>query len=309
MIISIIGSNGMLSQFLTKAFYGKDDQVDVYGLETPVDYECDNFYQINLLKDRLDYRQLIKSDLIFYASGAGVQAALDTNSSLMYALNLSAPIEITIQLKKHGFRGIYVSFGSYMEIGLNTEEGMKFTEDDIVLSHLAVTNDYALSKRLYGRYMRDFCADFTFWHFILPNMFSYNDIKPGTRLIPYTLQYLIANKKGNNPEEPRFSSGVQTREFILMEDIKNVLDTAIKKNMRSGIYNVGGGDYMSIRNLIERIFKVYGVECKDSYFGSVVRRDVDVKSMRLDASKLKHAIDYLPNTKIEDIIKLERDKL
>lgn len=309
MIISIIGSNGMLSQFLTKAYYGKNNQVNVYGLEIPDGYKCNNFFQINLLKDKFDYENLVNSDMIFYASGAGVQSAFNTDPSLMYALNVSAPIEITIQLKKHNYHGIYVSFGSYMEIGHNDEEGKVFTEEDIILSQGQVTNDYALSKRLYGRYMYDFCSDFTYWHFILPNMFSYNDIKPGTRLIPYTLQYLISVKHGGEPEEPRYSAGIQTREFILMEDIKNVLDTAVAKNMLSGIYNIGGGDYMSIRNLIERIFKIYNIECKNSFFGAVVRRDGDVKSMRLDASKLKHAINYLPDSKIEDIINPELDMI
>lgn len=303
MIISIIGSNGMLSMFLTKAYYGKGNQVEVYGLDEPTDYKCDSFYKTNLLKDKLDYSRLVMSDLIFYASGAGVQAALKTDASLMYALNVSTPIEITIQLKKCNYKGKYVSFGSYMEIGLNDKIGKTFSEDDIVLSSLPVTNDYALSKRLYGRYMRDFNANFTFWHFILPNMFSYNDIKPGTRLIPYTLKYLQAKKSGEEFDEPKYSAGVQTREFILMEDIKNVLDKAVEKEMPSGIYNIGGGDYMSIRDLIERLFKIYDIECKNNYFGAVIRRDGDVKSMRLNAKKLKSILDYLPNTKIEDIIK------
>jgi nucleoside-diphosphate-sugar epimerase len=302
-IISIIGSNGMLSCFLTKVYYNNNNQVDVYGLNPPTDYNCDNFIMINLLKDQLDYQQLIKSDMIFYASGAGVQAALKTDSSLIYTLNVFVPVEITIQLKKLNYRGIFVSFGSYMEIGLNNENGKAFTEDDIVLSSNPVTNDYALSKRIYGRYMRDFNADYIFWHFILPNMFSYNDIKPGTRLIPYTLQYLQAVKRGENPKKPDFSEGTQTREFILMEDISQVLNKAIEKQLHSGIYNIGGGDFMSIRNLLERIFAIYKIECKDEFFGKEIRRDGDIKSLKLNADKLKKAIDYLPSTKIEDIIK------
>ena len=159
MKISIIGANGMLSVALTKYYYAKEGvTVDVYGLDVPKGYECDNFYQVNLLKDILDYDTLIASDVIVYASGAGVQAALQTDSSLMYSLNVSAPIEITLQLKKHDYKGIYVSFGSYMEIGLNSEDGKVFSEDEVICSTLPVTNDYGLSKRLYGRYMKDFSA-------------------------------------------------------------------------------------------------------------------------------------------------------
>ena len=263
MKISIIGANGMLSVALTKYYNAKKGvTVDVYGLDVPKGYECDNFYQVNLLKDKL-----VASDVIVYASGAGVQAALQTDSSLMYALNVNAPIEMTLQLKKHNYKGIYVSFGSYMEIGLNMEDGKAFTEDEVICSTLPVTNDYGLSKRLYGRYMMDFSADFTFYHFILPNMFSEDDLKPGTRLVPYTLQYLQDYNVGKNTQNPSFSAGLQTRQFITLEEMIQTVDKAVCKHIVSGIYNMGGGEFLSIRNLIERLFAIYNVPCKDEFFG------------------------------------------
>ena len=306
MKISIISTNGMLSVALTKYFYAQEGvSVDVYGLEAPKDYECDRFYQVNLLKEKLDYEKLVSSDIIVYASGAGVQAALQTDSSLMYALNVNVPIEMTLQLKKHDFKGIYISFGSYMEIGLNDEDGKAFTEDEVICSTLPVTNDYGLSKRLYGRYMKDFSADYTFYHFILPNMFSEEDLKPGTRLVPYTLQYLQDYNAGKNPQTPRYSAGLQTRQFITLEEMILTVDKAICKKIPSGIYNIGGGEFLSIRNLIERLFEIYEVPCKEEFFGQEVRRDGDIKSLCIDGSKLMNELGYLPNSKIEDIFKIQ----
>lgn len=302
MKIAVIGSNGMLSVALTKYFFAKEGvSVDVFGLDAPKGYECDNFYQVNLLKDKLDYNNLCTADVIIYASGAGVQAALQTDSSLMYALNVTMPIEITLQLKKHDYKGIYVSFGSYMEIGLNGEDGKAFTEEEVVCSTLPVTNDYGLSKRLYGRYMRDFSADYTFYHFILPNMFSEDDLKPGTRLVPYTLQYLQDYNAGKNPQTPSFSAGLQTRQFITLEEMIQTANKTICKRISSGVYNMGGGEFLSIRNLIERLFAIYNVPCKDEFFGQEVRRDGDIKSLFIDGSKLKKELGELPNSKIEDI--------
>lgn len=238
--IAIIGSNGMLSVAFTKYFTAKEDvTVDVYGLDAPKGYQCDNFYQVNLLKDKLDYEKLCAADVLIYASGAGVQAALKTDSSLMYALNVNVPIKITLQLKKHDYKGTYVSFGSYMEIGLNGDDGKAFTEDEVICSTLPVTNDYGLSKRLYGRYMKDFSAEFTFYHFILPNMFSEDDLKPGTRLVPYTLKYLQDYKAGINPSAPSFSAGLQTRQFITLEEMIQTVDKAVSKHITSGVYNMG----------------------------------------------------------------------
>lgn len=306
MKISIIGANGMLSVALTKFFYAKEGvTVDVYGLEAPKGYKCNFFCQVNLLKDKLDYEKLAASDVVVYASGAGVQAALKTDSSLMYALNVNAPVEMTLQLKKHDFKGIYVSFGSYMEIGVNEEEGKSFKEDEVVCSPLPVTNDYALSKRLYGRYMRDFSADFTYYHFILPNMFSEDDLKPGTRLVPYTLQYLQDYNAGKNPQTPSFSAGVQKRQFITLEEMIQTVDKAICRHIVSGVYNIGGGEFLSIRNLIERLFAIYDVPCKDQFFGREVRRDGDIKSLRIKGCKLMNELGFLPNSKIEDIFKIK----
>lgn len=302
MNVAIIGANGMLSMALTKYFYAQPNTVvDVYGLDAPKGYECTNFYQTNLLKDKLDYDKLILSDVIIYASGAGVQAALKTDSSLMYALNVNVPVEMTIQLKKRGYQGTYVSFGSYMEIGLNDEDGKAFDEDDVVCSTLPVTNDYALSKRLYGRYMKDLVADYIHLHFILPNMFSEDDLKPGTRLVPYVLKYLQDYKAGRPTEIPSFSAGTQTRQYITLEEVMVVLNKALDKHIASGIYCIGGGEFFSIRNLIERLFKLYDVPCKDEYFGKEVRRDGDIKSLRINGDKLKAAIGFLPNQTVENI--------
>ena len=299
MKILIIGSNGMLSKALTKYFQSPTgNMVDVYGLDAPRDYVCAHFYQVNLLNDKIDYDKIVGYDVIFYASGAGVQAALKTDSSLMYALNVNVPIEITLQLKKHGFKGIYVSFGSYMEIG------KAFKEKEVLCSDLPVTNDYALSKRLYGRYMQDFIAEYIHLHFILPNMFSEDDLKPGTRLVPYTLQYLQDYNAGKNPQNPSYSAGLQMRQFITLEEMIKTVDKAIDSRISSGIYNIGGGEFLSIRNLIERLFAIYNVPCKEEFFGKSVRRDGDIKSLRIDGSKLKEAIGYLPDSSIEDVFKL-----
>ena len=304
MKIAIIGTNGMLSTALTKYFYNRTDTiVEVYGLDAPQGYCCDSFKPVDLVKKTLDYEDLASADVVIYASGAGVQAALSTPSLLMYQLNVNVPIIITLGLKNVGFKGTYISFGSYMEIGVNDEEGKAFNENEVVCSSLPVTNDYALSKRLYGRYMRDFNADFTVYHFILPNMFSEDDMKPGTRLVPYTLQYLQNYRAGKVSITPSFSAGTQTRQFITLEEMIQTVDNAISTRIPSGLYCIGGGEYLSIRHLIERLFAIYSVPCKDEYFGKESRRDGDIRSLRLDGNKLLNNLGHQPNKKIEDIFK------
>ncbi len=292
----------MLSVALTKSFMQDGHFVDVFGLDAPQGYNCANFYPCNLLKDQLDYETLMQSEMIVYASGAGVQAALNTAPTLMYALNVQAPITITQNLKAKGYKGIYVSFGSYMEIGANEEDGRAFTEEEVIMSPYPATNDYALSKRLYGRYIHDFEADFKVYLFILPNMFSYDDFKPGTRLIPYTLKYIQDFKAGLNPDAPKFSAGTQTREFILMEDVFPLIIKSAELCIPTGIYNLGGGEFLSIRSLIESIFDYFKLPCKDEYFGEAIRRDNDIKSLRLCSDKVKTVLGESPSTTLRSAL-------
>lgn len=301
MKIAVIGTNGMLSKALTQLFYANGHAVDVYGLERPIDYPCTAYVSCNLLKDTLHYDEMAKYEIVIYAAGAGVQAALSTPAELMYALNVTAPITITLGLKKAMYKGIFISFGSYMEVGITPHKAYAFTEEEIVCSSYPVTNDYALSKRLFSRYMKDFTAPFTYWHFILPNMFSNNDMLPGTRLIPYIIQCIHDIQSGKEVR-PSFSSGKQIRQFIQLEELINILIISSKKHLDSGIYCVGGGEIYSIRNLIERIFSCYGIKCMDSWFGTESRRDNDILCLTLDGSKLYDKIGYLPTNMIEDIL-------
>ena len=82
------------------------------------------------------------------------------------------------------------------------------------------------------------------------------------------------------------------------------VDKTIELQIPSGIYNIGGGEFLSIRELIERLFIIYGVPCKNEFFGKEVRRDGDIKSLRIDGTKLKSFIHQLPSAKIEEIFSI-----
>lgn len=301
MIISIFGTNGMLSTYLSIYFIQRDNVIlNLYGIEEPKDYRYNSFVYVNLLEDEIDYNILVKSDIIIYAAGAGVQAAVDTKSDLMYNLNLFIPIKICNKLKEHNYKGTYISFGSYMEIGLNDNENILFSEKQIELSPLQVTNDYALSKRLLTRYMGNLIAGFKYWHFILPNMFVKNEA--GTRLIPFVLGYIKSVKNGELIDLPKFSSGNQIRQYINLEELCIVLSKSLEYDMRSGIYNVGGGDIFTIKELITRLFNFYDLLVADEMFGQEVRRDGDIMCLKIDGAKLENEIKYLPNQRIESIL-------
>jgi nucleoside-diphosphate-sugar epimerase len=299
--ISIIGTNGMLSAFLSDYFFAKENTVvDVYGITPPDDYNYSDYHYLDLLADEIDYDVFMKSDLVIYAAGAGVQASVGTSSELMYKLNLLAPVTLCYNLKRISYTGKYISFGSYMELGINDDENINFTEEQIELSKEPISNDYSSSKSLYTRFIGRFLADFSYCHFILPNTFVRNE--KGTRLIPYILNYISKVQNGEQCDMPRFSSGNQIRQYISLYDLGKVISLCTEKTIPSGIYNVGGGEVLTIKELITRIFHFYHVEMDEKMFGQETRRDGDIRSLKLDGSKLYKEIGYLPALKIESIL-------
>ena len=65
---------------------------------------------------------------------------------------------------------------------------------------------------------------------------------------------------------------------------------------------MGGGKFQSIRELIETLFDFFDVPCKDSYFGQEVRRDGNIRCLRLNAMKLKNALNMLPSTTLVEAL-------
>ena len=130
MKISIIGTNGLLSDSIGRYCNKNNIQLDMYGLFAPEHHQYDNFYSIDLAKEELQYEKIIDSNIIIYAVGAGIQSNLKESADLIYTLNVSVPIKLCNTLKQSGYSEVFVSFGSYFEIGENAENKF-FTENEV----------------------------------------------------------------------------------------------------------------------------------------------------------------------------------
>lgn len=299
MKVSILGTNGFLSNAIAKYANQHHWQLDMYGLESPNMVKYDNYYPINLLDGNLDCRAMLDSDMIIYAIGAGIQSNLNEGADLIYALNVSMPIAICNKLKTLSYRGVVVTFGSYFELG-ETPLQYPATEDDIINSNAITSSDYAVSKRLLTRFVNSYKHDYTHWHFILPTIYG-----PGEnpkRLIPYTIDAIL------NKKELHFTSGEQVRQYVYVGDIPNVLFMSIEKKLPSGIYNIANSEILTVRELIKNIHEYFGQKLDVSYFGSTLRKDTQMKYLVLDDNKLYKQINFRCSKKIENIIKLYHDE-
>ena len=67
-----------------------------------------------------------------------------------------------------------------------------------------------------------------------------------------------------------------------MEDVFNIISKSINSGLPSGIYNMGGGKFQSIRELIETLFDFFDVLAK-ILFWTETRRDGNIRCLRLNA--------------------------
>lgn len=293
MKIAIIGTNGFLSTTIAKYAMEKGWTLDMYGLDKPTQHSYTQFYPIDLMSGNLDVDKLCDADIIVYAVGAGIQSNLNESADLIYALNVYAPVRLCDALKRADYKGVFITFGSYFELG-ETELIIPAKEEDIINAIAPAPTDYVVSKRMLTRFVSSYKHKYTHWHFILPTIYG-----PGEnpkRLIPYTINAI------RNGEELHFTSGEQVRQYLYVGDVAVAIERAHDSQLVSGVYNLAGKETLSVRQLVLQILRVIDMEIPDECFGSASRTDVSMKSLVLDGHKIKNQIRFEPKTQISQII-------
>jgi UDP-glucose 4-epimerase len=102
-----------------------------------------------------------------------------------------------------------------------------------------------------------------------------------------------------------WGDGRVTRDFIYVGDVANAVYLATIKPV-SGIFNVGTGTGLSLREILAEISKVVGRETSINWLAS---RSFDVPRIVLDATKLKIATDWECITPIREGVAITADWL
>lgn len=293
MEVTILGTNGFLSQAIATYCNVKGYTLHMFGLNKPIGHVCNTFHHINLKNEELDIDKLLQSDIVIYAIGAGIQSNLKEGTDLIYNLNVTAPIKICNALRNAGYKGCMVTFGSVFEMG-ETKDERFFTENEILTSIYPAASDYTVSKRLLSRFVDSYAHDFTHWHFFIPTI--YGETENPLRLIPYTIHALRYR------EPLHFTTGNQTRQYVYVSEIPRMIDLAYKKKLPNGLYNIQGKDTLTVREIVTAIHKHYNKDVPVDCFGTASRADVGMKYLALDGTKLKNAIGFEAKISLTDVL-------
>lgn len=97
-----------------------------------------------------------------------------------------------------------------------------------------------------------------------------------------------------------FGDGNQTRDFTYVDDIVRATFSAWQKGVSGEIYNVGGGESISLLNLLKIMEKVTGEKVKVLF---KEREKGDAPHTWADYSKAKKDLEYTPSVKLEEGLK------
>lgn len=104
----------------------------------------------------------------------------------------------------------------------------------------------------------------------------------------------------NDLEIEIFGDGNQTRDFTFVEDVVEANLIAAKSEVAGEVFNVGGGNRISVNNLIKIIEENLGKKAKIKY---TEKQRGDVQDTLADTSKIEEKLGWKPRVKIEEGIK------
>lgn len=288
--ILIFGANSFLAKSIVHLLLEEFIVTGVARSDSELSYS--KFNKSNL--QEFDLSELLNQDIIVNCLAAGSQSNRwkDSNDEEHFFVNTYFPIKITEYLKKHNYKGVLITFGSYFEIGTN-QINTPLTEQDILGSLAQTANPYILSKRLLSQYLRMAFLPFRNFHFILPTIFGKHEAK--TRLLP-TLMDAFKNNKSL-----ALTDGNQVRQYLFAEELAFlIIEVSNKKESKSGIYNVPGSEIRTVREIYYELAAQFNFE-EQNPFGKVKRYDEAMKFLYLSSTSLFEEYNWRPKAKISEI--------
>ena len=231
----------------------------------------------NILDRELLSRLFADVDYVFHnAAQAGVRASVE-NPLKTHEVNATGTLNLLEAAADSGVRKVINASSSsvYGKVSY-----LPFDED-----HPNVPiSPYGASKLVAEHY----CRVFSELHGLETVSLRYFTVF-GPRMRPDLAINIFTGKALNNEPIEVFGDGEKTRDFTFIDNIIDANLRAIERG--SGVYNIGGGERISINELAKRIVAIVGSESKIIYSDSVKG---DAEHTWSDVSKARKDIGYEP---------------
>lgn len=291
MTVAVLGATGFLGSSIVSHLRQQGHTVHAWG-RSLVRPDEQNFRWQADNENAMDERWL-QYDAVLYAAGAGVQSQLSTDFEQLMSVNFLYPAHLMHFLSAGSFRGFYISFGSYFEIGDN-DDPQTFTEEEVAHSRHLVPNLYCSTKRLLTRWVSSTTWSMGYTHLILPTI--YGEGEASHRLIPYLVNCATAGTP------PRLTAGTQVRQYVHVQDVCRAVEALLSRPLRVPLLNMAATEVWSVQALARHVYGAIGVELPLEAFGQVTARDTSMGYLALDSTRYQNLNLPRPVMKIQQYI-------
>lgn len=183
----------------------------------------------------------------------------------------------------------------FIQIGSSLEYGP--SKSPQIESQLCKPNScYGKAKLSATKYLIKNLKSKKFKLIILRPYQIYGPFQKLDRLIPQTINCYLKKKKFE------CSEGNQKRDFLYVEDfVSLILKIINKKKIKSGIYNVGSGKPVKVKDIIKLINKL--IKFGKPVFGKIKMRKDEAMSLYPNTKKIKKNFNWKPKTSLKSGLK------
>ena len=273
---AIIGSSSFLASYIITDLEKENHVLTFFSREKTNDRHL--FSAFAYPNSIPDFSVFLDYDVIIFVAAGGVQSSKQYSCDEIYALNAFLPISLSNFLNENNFKGKFISFGSYFEIGGHNDLKL-FTETEVALSNFEVPNHYCLSKRLLTRFVNDSISEINHYHIMLPSIYGKNENE--NRLIPYLISSL------ENEKNLELTAGTQIRQFLHAKDVSEFVMMICNQFIEKGVYNLAPNNHNLVRELVEIVFNHFGKDFSVA-LGKIQRQDESMQVLLLNSTKVRN---------------------
>lgn len=222
-----------------------------------------------------------------------------------YVINLSGNIdhknkEETNQIHNISSKNIFRIFSKkkiklFIHVGSSLEYGNHESPQGEGLRCKPIS-EYGKSKLAATSYIKKLATKKKINFIILRLYQIYGPFQKFDRLIPFVIKNCLNDKRFN------CTSGSQFRDFLYVDDLTNLFIKILKKKrIKSGIFNVGSGEGVKVRSVIEIINKK--IKKGKPLFGKIKMREDEAEKLFPNIKKIKKYFNWKPKINIFEGLK------